>query len=73
MNFCDELAWTFGVASITEQRAQTYVRGTDCDAWFANFFMGRHELFFLTLVPDVTLVHHHTLLCVHFFLDFVFQ
>ena len=29
MNFCDELAWTFGVASITEQRAQTYVRGTD--------------------------------------------
>jgi len=31
------------------------------------------EILFLTIVLSVTLVHHHTLDYVHFFLDFIFH
>jgi hypothetical protein len=37
-------------------------------------FCGRNsDIFFLTIDLNVTLVQHHTLHCVHFFLDFVFH
>jgi hypothetical protein len=75
MKFCDAVDWAKGpVSSILNLRATDLpleLRRTQLSR--AGDFRKDFQIFFLTIDLSVTLVQRHTLHCVHFSLDFVFQ
>jgi hypothetical protein len=75
MEFCSAVDWAErSVSSIINLRTGDLpldLQRTQSSR--AGDFAKEFEIFFLTIDLSVTLVQHHTLYCVHFSLDFVFQ